>query len=425
MKPPADNLGTLRVCVCTSYAAGAEPRAPRHAVAIAALDPRIEVTFVECMPEGAPSELYDPFAGYTNIRREPYRFAHRGAARVRLAGEKLLRLAYRTLFRLFGYLHSGALNTRFVRFGHFLSRTDADIYFAHNVETLLPVFQIAQKRGKLAMFDSMEFHSDMGESQDALDRKIVSRIERHCLPKCALVLASSEEMADALATMYGIRRPLALYNVPPIDPHHHSCDHEGLSLYWRNAVLGFGQRGLQDVLAAMTKLPEDVVLHLQGRLAPDGGAELRERIHAVGLGNRVFIHGPYSPPDAVRVASQYCVGLCLEHGGIRNHELTVSNKMFDYLMGGLVVIASELPSLRGVMERSGGGLCFEPGNVADLTEKILELRNNLPLRLQLASNARAFALQRANRENEMARFQNAFCEAAGLRQEEGTPLAST
>ncbi|MEN3368665.1 MAG: hypothetical protein V7609_808 [Verrucomicrobiota bacterium] len=424
MKRQADSPATLRVCVCTSYSVGAEPRAPRHALAIAALEPGIEVTFVECVPEGARVEKYDPFAGCANIRRETYRFAHRGVGKMRLAGGKLLRLAYRLLFRFFGYLHPGALNTRFLGFGRFLGRIEADVYLAHNVETLLPALQAAQKYGSLAMFDSMEFHSDMGESQNPMDREIVARIERRCLPQCALVLASSDEMADALSAAYGIRRPLALYNVPPIDSHQHHCDHEGVSLYWRNAVLGFGQRGLQDAMAALTKLPEDVVLHLQGRLPLDGGVELREKIHALGITQRVFLHAPYSPPDAVRIAAHYCMGLCLEHGGIRNHELTVSNKMFDYLMGGLVVIASDLPGLRGVIERSGGGLCFEPGNAVDLAEKILELKNNLPLRLQLASNARVFALQTANREMEMARFRHAFFQAAHPPREVGTPLAS-
>jgi glycosyltransferase involved in cell wall biosynthesis len=82
--------------------------------------------------------------------------------------------------------------------------------------------------------------------------------------------------------------------------------------------------------------------------------------------------------------------------------------MFDYLMAGLVVVASDLPSLRGVIERSGGGVCFEPGNSGDLAATILELRDNRPLRFRLAASARAFAMGTANREVEMAKFQATF-----------------
>lgn len=408
MKPRVNERNRLRVCVCTSYSATAEPRAPRHALAIAALDREIAVTFVECVPEGAPTENYNPFAGCANIERLTYHFAHRGAGRVRLIKDKLLRLGLRALFRCCGWLHPGALNTRFIGFEKFLNRIDADVYIGHNVETLLPVCRAAEKRGSLAMFDSMEFYSEMGDGQNALDRQLISGMESRYLPQCALVFASSDEMADALAATYRIKRPLALYNVPPIDPHVHSCEHDGLFLYWRNSVIGFGQRGLQDAFEALTQLPDDVMLHLQGRSPVDGGTEMRKRIKDLGLEKRVFIHDAYSPPDAVRTASQYCVGLCLEHSGIRNHELTVSNKMFDYLMGGLAVITSDLPSLRGVIERSHGGLCFEPGNSSDLATKISQLRDDRALRRRFSANARTFSLKTGNREAEIARLQEAF-----------------
>lgn len=401
----------LRVCICTSYSAAAEPRAPRHALAIAALGKEYEVIFVECAARGTPASPYDPFDGVPNIRRVSHRYAHRRGGVVRLIFDKAARLLARQLFKWFGFLHPIALNTRFLGYEALLRSIQADVYIGHNVETLVPTCHAAKANDAAAMFDCMEFYSDMGDGQNRLDRRIIERMERTYLPQCALVLASSEEMADALAATYRMRRPLGLYNVPPTDPHHHICEHPGLSLYWRNSVIGFGQRGLQDALEAMLNVPNDVTLHLQGRLPTDGGVQLRARIVELGLDGRVFIHGPYSPPDAVRTASQYCVGLCLERSGIRNHDLTVSNKMFDYLMAGLVVITSDLPSLRGVIERSQGGLCFEPGNPADLAAKINIVRDDRDFRLTLARKARSFATAIGNRETEVARFQASFLQA--------------
>ena len=403
----------LRVCVCTSYSAAAEPRAPRHALAVAALGDNYEVIFVDCVATGAAAESYNPFQSVRNILRISHRYAHRGSGIVRLFFDKAARAVARQLFEWFGFLHPVALNTRFIGFEALLRSLKADVYIGHNVETLVPTCRAAAARGGLAMFDCMEFYSDMGDSQNVLDRRIIERMERACIPKCALVLASSDEMADALAATYRIKRPVALYNVPPAGPHQHVCEHAGLALYWRNSVIGFGQRGLEDVLEALAEVPDDVTLHLQGRLPADGGAEVRARIATLQLEHRVFIHGPYVPPDAVRTASQYCVGLCLEHSGIRNHDLTVSNKMFDYLMAGLVVLASDLPSLHAVIERSHGGLCFQAGNPWDLASKINLLRDDRELRLKLAANARTFAMTVGNRETEMVRFQEAFLDAIG------------
>lgn len=401
----------LRVCVCTSYSAAAEPRAPRHALAVAALDPDLDVVFVECLPAGEKPSGYDPFSCATNIRCVAHHYAHRGHGLPRLLRDKILKVWARLLFRLFGYLNPVALGTRFLGLQRRLEAIEADIYFGHNIETLLPVCRAASRRGALSMFDSMEFYSDMGDSQDDTDRKIIHRIQQACLRKCALILASSDEMADALATSYPIAKPVALYNVPPIDPSYHRCGHQGLALYWRNSTLGFGQRGLDDALQALAQVADDVTLHLQGQLPADNGAALKARIQSLGLGERVFIHGRYSPPQAVRMASQYCVGLCLERSGVKNHHLTVSNKIFDYMMAGLVVIASDLPSLRTVIERSNGGLLFEPGNAVDLAARVTELREDRDLRFSLAANARRFGLTVANREREIVRFQEAFCRA--------------
>jgi glycosyltransferase involved in cell wall biosynthesis len=254
------------------------------------------------------------------------------------------------------------------------------------------------------MFDSMEFHSDMGDSQTPLERKMTRVLESKYLPTCSLVLASTHQVADALAKEYKINRPLPLYNVPKVQTCLPSKPNKKFSLYWRNSVIGLGQRGLDEALLALSKLPEDIELHLQGRLPIDGGEELRNRIAELNIKDRVIFHLPYSPEEAVDMAAIHTVGLCLERKGIRNHNLTVSNKMFDYMMAGLPVIASDLPSLRNIIERSNGGLLFEPGSSTDLAEKILYLYSNPSLLQKLTHNARNFALNEANWELEAQKF---------------------
>ncbi len=237
------------------------------------------------------NEEYDPFAGVRNVSRVSHRYSHRGRGVMRLIIDKAARIVARRLFRAFGFLHAVALNTRFVGFGALLKSIDADVYIAHNIETLVPACRAAADRDAIVMFDCMEFYSDMGDSQNQLDRQIIRRMEQSYLPKCDLVFASSDEMAHALAATYGIPRPLVLYNVPAKDSGKHHCEHDGLALYWRNSVVGFGQRGLEEALNAMATVAPDVTLHLQGRLPADGGEKLRARLKELRLEDRVFIHG--------------------------------------------------------------------------------------------------------------------------------------
>ena len=232
----------------------------------------------------------------------------------------------------------------------------ADVYIAHNIETLLPAMTAARMHGAAVVFDCMEFYSDMGDSQHPVEAVAAHKLEAESLPHCALVIASSDTMADALAAEYGIARPLAAYNVSPTAHKLPARRGGGLKLYWRNSVIGFGQRGLQDVLDALALVPDDVHLHLQGRLPDGNAAELKKRVAALKLEGRVHVQAPYKPHEAVQQAALYDVGLCLERRGPRNHDLTVSNKMFDYHMAGLAVIATDLPALADVIQRSGGGL---------------------------------------------------------------------
>lgn len=407
----ARNGRPLRVCVCTSLAGAAEPRAPRHAATLAELPEVGSVVFVDCAPAGAERRPVLALAVQGKLTWVTHAFATRATAPAQLAAQRLRQQVERWGFQATGQVVAGALSTRAYGLERVLSRAAADVYLAHNIETLLPAARAAQQHGALLMFDSMEFHSDMGDGQTAVERALVQAVEREWLPRSALVLASSDQVAEALAAEYGIARPVALYNTPPRVAELPGRAANVFALYWRNAVVGLGQRGLEDALLALQQLPAEIELHLQGRLPEDGGRALRARIAELGLGERVVIHPPYAPEAAVAEAARHTVGLCLERRGVRNHDLTVSNKLFDYHMAGLAVIVSDLPGLRSVVERSGGGMWFKPGSVEDLAEKIRQLHGDPALRAHLAARARAFALREGNRAREMEKFSAAFSTA--------------
>lgn len=399
----------VRVCVCTSYSAEAEPRAPRHAASLASSGLPVEVIFVDCAPIGMTRRPPKVFDGLTNFTWRTHYFPSRTTRPFRMALNRVSQKLRQLRFSTFGSTHAVALSSNVAGLQGLLQSLRANIYFGHNIDTLSIVVRAATRLGALALFDSMEYHSDMGDSQPALEKRIVGATEKEYLGQCAVVFASSDQMADALAQEYGIKQPIRLYNVPPLEPVLPSKTAGRFDLYWRNSTIGLGERGLDEALTALSRLPGDIALHLQGNLPSDprGGA-VRSRIVELGVEARVFIHPPCSPEDAVKEASRYTIGLCLERKCSRNHDLTVSNKIFDYHMGGLVTIASDLPGLSAVIQRSQGGLMFRPGQADDLVEKILLLYRDRKLVKQYADNARYFALNEGNREEEMKRFIEAF-----------------
>lgn len=398
----------MRICVVTSYAAAAEPRAPRHAVAARHAFPDADVIFVDLVAAGTARRL-DPVSLHeARIARHTVEFPTRASNPAGLVVRKLRRKLGHLAFNAAGRISESLLSDHTQGLTRVLCDIGADLYIAHNIETLLPAATAAERVSAALMFDCMEYYSDMGDGQSPVMMKAARQLETRLLPACQLVLASSDRLADTLAEEYGIRRPFPSYNVPPMATVLPSKRGGGLNLYWRNSVIGFGQRGLEDVLEAMTQVPADVCLFLQGRLQVGGAGVITRRADELGLAGRVTILAPYKPEEAVQRAAPYDVGLCLERRGPRNHDLTVSNKMFDYHMGGLAVIASNLPSLSQVIARSKGGIVYEPGNVASLAVAICRLHDSPGELAALQANARRFALEEANLELELTRLAQAM-----------------
>jgi glycosyltransferase involved in cell wall biosynthesis len=399
-KPEVTRL--MRIAVVTNNPAVAEPRALRHAIAARLAFPESEIVLIDAVPDEVKFQNNPNVLLEYNIRHITLRYPTRKQlfkvilSRVRMHGARFV-------FRLFGILSGNALGHKMHGLDSVLAVEKPSICIGHNIETLVSAGGVLRYGGML-IFDCMEFYSDMGDGQSEIERMMTIEAEKRLLPRCSLVISSGPRVSEALVRAYGIQTPLSSYNVPPLKLLPDTKPTPGLRLYWRNFTLGFGQRGLEDALVALSELPDAVSLTLQGNLALDGGRALRDRIAALGLHQRVTVAPPHAPGQAMEAAVLHDVGLCLERKGPLNHELTVSNKMFDYHMAGLATVASDLPSLRDVIQMSEGGILYEPGNAIDLARAIRQLLYNPRQLADMRRKARSFAEQHANLELELNRL---------------------
>lgn len=398
------NSNRKRICVCTSNRADREPRAPRHALAIAQSDLDVEVVFLDCSPAGESGCRLTELNGASNLWRITHFYSHRNNGVFRLIANRVWQRIAEGLFRLFNVALGDALSSYMVGVEAKLSSLCADAYIAHDIHMLVPAGRAAKKNGAALVFDCMEFYSDMGDSQTQTDRRIIEALEAEWLPRCDLVLASSDFVADEYQQKYEIRKPLTILNCPKTLDNLPRQNLRGFRLYWRNSVIGLGQRGLDDAFVALSHLPIDISLHLQGQLPDRSSAAVSDRVNQLGIADRVFVHPACLPEEAVVAASEFTVGLCLERTGVRNQELTVSNKIFDYMMAGLPVVSSDLQGLANIVGRSKGGMLYRSGDPLDLAAKIHELYSDDELRSDLAHNARRFALAEGNRAHQMDIF---------------------
>ncbi len=84
--------------------------------------------------------------------------------------------------------------------------------------------------------------------------------------------------------------------------------------------------------------------------------------------------------------------------------------MFDYLMAGLAVIASDTAGQSEIIQRSGAGKTYPAGNSDGLAARILDLYHDRRLLETMQAKARSFALCEGNLEHELDKLTNSFRE---------------
>src|SRR5262249_42904445 len=229
-------------------------------------------------------------------------------------------------------------------------RVKADLYVAH-YPPALPASAIAARLHKgLYAFDAEDFH--LGDSPDGIaytsERRMIRAIEERYLPGCAYVTAASPGIADAYVSSYRIKRPTVVLNVFPRAQAPTSPTPKGKaelcpSIYWFSQTIG-PDRGLECAVRAIARARSKPHLYLRGSPAA-GFLDLLARIAAEGgAADRLHILPPAPPAEMEQLAAVYDVGLLGETGHTPNRRIALTNKQFTYLLAGLAIVASAIPS---------------------------------------------------------------------------------
>ncbi len=276
----------------------------------------------------------------------------------------------------------------------------ADLFIAHS-EPALYVASALLRRGRRVGVDMEDWFSEdlMARERRARPLRLLRSLERELLGRAAYATCPSRAMREALAAAYGGRPPAVIYNAFPlaersaIDGRRQDRGNGSVaSICWYSQTIGPG-RGLEDLVSALPSLQRDVEIHLRGRVAPETEHWLRSRLPE-GWQQRLFFH-PLVPNDELlsRVV-EHDIGFAGETLHCRSRDLTVTNKILHYLLGGLAVVASDTAGQREVAAEAPDAVSFyESGHPHALAHALASLLNS-PERLL---RAKAAALEAAER----------------------------
>jgi glycogen synthase len=236
-----------------------------------------------------------------------------------------------------------------------LLRFRPDIVVANDWRAL-PIAHAAKRAFKTRIiYDSHEFASE--EFADSwrwrlLARQHVVRIEERYIREADAVVTVSDGIADALAAHYGMARPTVISNTPAWQQTPFRPTGDRITVLYHGVIVP--RRGLETLIESVRLWPASFRLVIRG--PAQGGFDQHLRTLAGDLGERVSFEPAVAPEQVVPAAAAADIGIFLLSNSTTHARFAMPNKIFEYLHAGLMVISSDLPEIRKVIDDAGCGL---------------------------------------------------------------------
>ena len=204
-------------------------------------------------------------------------------------------------------------------------------------------------------------------------------LEEEFIRDAARVITVSPAIADALRDRYDLAtQPVVVLNIPTVDPpgaKRVQTLREVCGLAPGVPLLSYSggmtrARGVHTAIEAMLQLPD---AHLGLVCVPHNDTwfvrQLREQVQQLGLAERVHFVNPVGPGQVVDYLRGIDVGL-IPGLSYPSHEMSLPNKLFEYLHAGVPVVSSQLTSLCEFLDETGAGVTFPPEDVDALAAAV-------------------------------------------------------
>jgi len=263
-----------------------------------------------------------------------------------------------------------------LKFLYYAIREKAGVYHAHDLNTLIPVYIASRMRGTRLVYDAHEISTDRAGWGN---KKIWQLVEKILIRRADEVITTNLTRAEYLRSIYEIPLPTIVHNVPNyISLQRTNLLREKLNIPDSKPILLYQggiqrERGLETLIEAMEWINPSAVLVFIGN-----GSLKHKLIYMVdqlNLKSRVYFMDAVPMDQLLYYTASADIGMQVLQNTCFNHYSACSNKLFEYIMAGIPVIASDLPEMRKIIETSMTGLLIDPRdprNIADAVNRLLE-----------------------------------------------------
>lgn len=280
-----------------------------------------------------------------------------------------------------------------VRFFNEAYKQNAGIYHSHDLNTFIPVYLASRLRGAKLVYDAHEVSTDRAGWGN---KWFWEKVESFLIRRADRVITTNLTRGEFFRDHYKIPLPYIIRNVPKhveIEPTNliretlHISNHTPVVLYQGGMQR---DRGLENIIKTVRYVPNAAFVFLgNGQLKP----KLIELANNEGVADRVYFLDAVSNDQLLYYTSSATIGLQLLINTCFNHYSACSNKLHEYLMAGIPVVASDLPEIRRVVKDTETGILVDPENIQEIAEAINKLLSEKVMYQKYKLNTKSGALQ--------------------------------
>ena len=294
----------------------------------------------------------------------------------------------------------------------------ADFYHAHNFH-VLPACAISAffHNGKL-VYDSHETWTIHKNRKYHPEHIFAFIFEKTFLRFIDGFVTINEMVADFYNEKYQVKEAIVLYNTRPLIPL--------VSINLIRKELGLNEekkialfvggfwptgRGILELIQSSQYLDNNLVIVLMGYGSDNMLNRMKEKIKRMRAENRVFILPPQPPEKVMDYVMSADIGMNLIKRESRAQDFQSPWKLFEYCMGGLPVISTDLPFHKKIYQKYNIGiLCDKKNSPKSIADSIKRLTENKAVFLKFGKNARMLAVKEFNWEIQEKKLLNIYKE---------------
>ncbi|EGQ2868716.1 glycosyltransferase [Staphylococcus pseudintermedius] len=324
-----------------------------------------------------------------------------GYLAILLAGMVILKVK-----KLRKWVVNGAIIARMIIKGY---QQKADIYHSNDLNTLPQGIVCSKLRlhPKPLVYDSHEVQTD----RTGYNPERIKKIERFLLQFVDTMMVENHTRAQHNEWLYGFY-PQPLYNYSvlyDIEQQPYYNLHEKLGLNQNEKILlyqgGLQQgRGLEKLIEAMPMIQEGVLVFV-------GGGKLTETLKAQAqqseARDRIFFLDKVPFEKLPQITREAFVGFQVLQNVCFNHYSASSNKLFEYIMAHVPVIACDFPEIKRVVEENEVGIATDTHSSQNIAAAVNHLLQHPELYDRYRANTRR-AKMIYNWQNEKQKLLNVY-----------------